>query len=282
MTSIYRSEEGERLIQQGYQRLLDLWPVPVDRRQLDTPEGVTQVLVVGPEDAPPVVLLHGSTSNASAWGEHIEVLADAYRVYVVDIVGEPGPSAPSRPPLASDRYALWLDAVFDGLGVQSAAVVALSLGGLLGVDLAIRRPKRVRRLVLLNPAGIGRMKLGILVRGIWWGLFKEKGRGRTLAWVVGPAVPTGSEFERELGDLMHVITENFRPRTKLPIFSDSQLERLAVPVLALVGEQDVVMDSAQTAERLSTLAPGTTVVPVADAGHLLTLRQPEVREFLSA
>lgn len=282
MTAIYRSADGERLVLDGYQRLLTHWPVAVEQRRIDTPEGSTQVLVTGPENGRPIVLLHGSTSNASGWGDQVEVLADTHRVYAVDIIGEPGPSAAARPPLESDRYARWLDVVLDGLGLDSVPVAGISLGALLGMDYAIRRPERVRRLVVLNPAGVGRMKWGILVHGLWWGLFGERGRGRTLAWVVGPAVPTGSEFERELGQHMDEITVNFRPRMKLPIFSDARLEQLTVPVLALVGQQDVVMDAGRTADRLERLVPSATVVRVPDAGHVLTLHAPAVREFLAA
>jgi hypothetical protein len=55
-----------------------------------------------------------------------------------------------------------------------------------------------------------------------------------------PAIKKFSEF-------MALIQQSFRPRkVKLPIFSDEALERLTMPVLAIVGGCDVLLDSGET------------------------------------
>ena len=58
--------------------------------------------------------------DVAAWAEH-------FRVYAVDVIGDAGLSAPSRPPLASDAHALWLDDVMQALSLERASLVGVSL-----------------------------------------------------------------------------------------------------------------------------------------------------------
>lgn len=56
---------------------------------------------------------------ASPWAAH-------FRVFAVDLIGDAGLSAPSRPPLESDAHALWLNDVMDGLS-QTAPILEFLL-----------------------------------------------------------------------------------------------------------------------------------------------------------
>jgi pimeloyl-ACP methyl ester carboxylesterase len=76
------------------------------------------------------VLFHGSGTNSGAWIRDVAEWARRYRVYAVDMIGEPGFSAASRPSLRSDDYIAWLDDVWRQLGLTRASVVGVSLGGL--------------------------------------------------------------------------------------------------------------------------------------------------------
>lgn len=61
---IFKTEAGGREILRRYEQNLAHWPVPAEQLRVPTREGDTFVLVCGPEDAPPLLLLHGSGSNA--------------------------------------------------------------------------------------------------------------------------------------------------------------------------------------------------------------------------
>jgi pimeloyl-ACP methyl ester carboxylesterase len=100
--------------------------VPAESRTVATRYGETFVICCGPEDAPPVVLLHGAGTNSTILLADAEQWSHEPRVYLVDIIGEPGLSAGSRPSLQSDAYAAWLDDLLDGLGVERAAFVGSS------------------------------------------------------------------------------------------------------------------------------------------------------------
>ncbi len=173
MSAIYSSDAGARAVRDRYLQFLDRWPVPAERLMLRRARARPSSWRRGPKDAPALLLFHGSGATRRCgcatswqWSQH-------FACFAVDMIGEPGLSAPSRPPLASDAYALWLDDVMHGLGLERASIVGVSLGGWLALDYATRRPQRVERLVLLCPGGVGRQKKGwmlflpLMLLGAW-------------------------------------------------------------------------------------------------------------------
>src|SRR3954464_7077494 len=111
MKPIFKSSEGERLVRERYQAFLKHWPVPNEQLYVPTTQGPTFVVVSGPKYAPPLLLLHGGAANSTMWMGDVSIFARAFRVYCIDMIGEPGLSAPARPGLASDAHAVWLDDV---------------------------------------------------------------------------------------------------------------------------------------------------------------------------
>ncbi|MFY7068221.1 alpha/beta fold hydrolase [Nocardiopsis changdeensis] len=279
MNAIYRSEAGEREVRRRYLEALDAWPVPAERVRLPTREGETFVLVCGPRDAPPVVLLHGSGANSAVWAGDAPTWSRHLRMYAVDLVGEPGLSAPARPALGSDAVALWLDDVMDGLGLSRAAFVGMSLGGWAALDHAVRRPGRVERLALVCPGGIGRQTPLRLAPALAWTPFGRWGRLRSVRAVLGLHDPRYAPLVEEVAAAFG----EFRPRTEtLPVFSDADLCSLDMPVMAVVGDRDLMLDSADTARRLRAHVPHAEVTVLPGVGHAVIGQGPAVLDFLRA
>ena len=180
MKAIYKSIEGERQVLERYQVFLKHWPVPNQQVRVPTSQGETFVVVSGPENAPALLLLHGGMMNSSMWMGEVTAFARFFRVYCIDMIGEPGLSAPARPPLASDAYAVWLDDVLNHLAVARASILGISLGGWLALDYAIRRPEKVERVAVLCPGGIGRQKVGIVFATLLSRMFGERGKRRLM------------------------------------------------------------------------------------------------------
>jgi len=106
---------------------------------------------------PPVLLLHGSGPGVSAWANWrllLPALAQRRRVVAPDLVGF---GDTERPPGIAYALPTWLDqavAVLDALDLPQVDVVGNSFGGALALALAIRVPRRVRRLVLMGSVGV--------------------------------------------------------------------------------------------------------------------------------
>ena len=105
---------------------------------------------------PPLVLIHGGGPGASGWSNYqrnIPALSQSRRLLVVDL---PGYGQSDNPPVDEAPLAFYARAVrglLDALGIGPVDIVGNSLGGGTALQLALQDPDRVRRLVLMGPAG---------------------------------------------------------------------------------------------------------------------------------
>src|SRR5687768_6526365 len=127
MSAIYKSTAAKEAVEAAYRAILDAWPVAKEELRVPTAQGETFVVACGPKDAPPLLAFHGAQANAATWMFDSALWSQSFRVYAVDVPGDAGFSAPERPPLGSEAYVDWLDAVMTALGVQRAALVGVSL-----------------------------------------------------------------------------------------------------------------------------------------------------------
>jgi pimeloyl-ACP methyl ester carboxylesterase len=275
-TEIYRSPAGQQAVERSYREHLQRWTVPLRQRIVATREGDTFVLDCGPTDVPPVVLLHGAGSNSAVWHADAPRWSLTHRPYMVDLISEPGLSAPSRPPRGGDAHALWLDDVLDELGVDAAALVGVSLGGWLATDYAIRRSDRVQRLSLRAPGGIGRQRFAVLA-ALALMPFGDRGTRLALQVALGPG-----KVPDPVIDYMLPIQRNYRPRhDTLPIFSDANLKSITAPLFVVLGSHDRMIDSHDTAARLTRLQPAASINLLPGVGHGTFDDGDDVHTFLS-
>jgi pimeloyl-ACP methyl ester carboxylesterase len=112
-----------------------------------------RVNVIELGSGPPVVFVHGLSGSWQNWLEQLPVFARDHRVVALDLPGFGASEMPAEK-ISISGYARVLDALYDELGIDSAAVVGNSMGGFIGAELAIAYPARVERLVLVSAAGL--------------------------------------------------------------------------------------------------------------------------------
>jgi pimeloyl-ACP methyl ester carboxylesterase len=214
-------------------------------------------------------------SDAAAWSAR-------FKVYAIDVIGEPGFSADSRPPLNSDAYALWLDDVLQALHIDRFSMIGLSLGGWLALSYATRHPARIDRLVLIVPAGIGRQRWSLLFKVLPLLMLGNWGRRKAMQLVIG-AAPDAAQGQAAYMDFSVLVQRHFRPRMeKLPVFSDAALMRLTMPVLAILGGKDVILDSAETKARLERAVPHAAIRYLPELGHGVFGERASIFNFLTS
>lgn len=111
--------------------------------------------VEGPPAAPALLLIHSLGSDASLWDPLMPALLRHFRVIRYDQRGHGASPVPNGPYQMADLAADAL-ALLDRLGVQRAHVCGTSLGGMVGLWLAVHAPERVDRLaVVCSSARLG-------------------------------------------------------------------------------------------------------------------------------
>ncbi|OPX11033.1 alpha/beta fold hydrolase [Gordonia sp. i37] len=124
------------------------------RRELTTDKGVLRYHEAGAADAPPLILLHGSGPGVTGWRNYrgnLGFFAQTHHCYVIEFPGFGVSDAwEGMPVLTAGKSVITF---MDALGIASAPMIGNSMGGVVGVNLAIRKPDRVEKLVTIGGVG---------------------------------------------------------------------------------------------------------------------------------
>lgn len=261
--AIYKSAAGKAAIMALYDKLLAQWPLPAKHEYVSTRHGRTFIIISGNATGPPLILLHGSASNSATWMGDVSEYGKQFQVYAVDIPGEPGKSDPERFSWDGPAFSEWLEDVIRGLGLTNVILGGMSLGAWAAINYAITQPERVEQLVLIVPSGIYPPRMSFIIRLVILSLLGEWGRNRIKQYIF-----QGTELTMELDQFLTLIGRHFRYRTGAPpLFTDEELQRLTMPAFFLAGENDVLLNTPKTAERLQEQLPDLTVKRFVEAGH---------------
>jgi pimeloyl-ACP methyl ester carboxylesterase len=121
---------------------------------------------------PPVVLLHGGASDSNDWIQTINGLADRYSFYAPDLIGFGQSTRYKEGYYLSDFSDFALEFI-DKLQLKDVVLVGHSFGARICVDITLQRPDNVRKLVLVDAAGLGKVsRYGNVIMTIAWAIRK--------------------------------------------------------------------------------------------------------------
>ena len=271
---------------------------PAQGRMIEVAGAVLHVVELGPRDAagPPIVMLHGASSNLEAMRKPLrEKLAATHRVILVDRPGH-GWSARAREedstPAIQGRM---IEQALEKLGVGKAIFVVHSWSGALGARIALDYPNRVAGLVMLAPVAYP------WPGGVGWynNLVTTPVIGPLLAYTI--TLPLGSlVVERGARSvfLPQIMPENFvrdsatrlllRPSEFLANARDlvtlkaevaEQAPRypdIRAPVVILTGEADTTVSTRIHSRPFAAAVPGTKLIVLPDVGHMVQNAVPDL------
>lgn len=296
--TLYKTEAGYREIMAWYDDALSRVPIPTESRYVRTRFGDTHMLVAGAPDAPPLVLVQGYGAAAPLWKKQLADFAAHYRVYALDTPGQPGRSAQTPITVFGSSYAEWMVDVLDGLGLESAHVAGVCLGGWITLKLAAYAPERVRKAVLLAPVGLARFK-------IYWRsgvpLILQPGSERAGERLLRMAfTPPGSglTFDRDVARALLLVIKHYNVGAAAGMQKDKQgaaelingvraakqfvmpepdheLAKLTAPTLLLVGEHEAIYNPHAAVRRARRAIPNVIAEIVPNTGHAAMYDRPE-------
>jgi len=95
MASPFKSAQGAALYLASYDAMMQFWPTPYEEFDIPGSYGSTHIVANGPKDAPTLILLHGGRASLTMWSANVADLSRDYRVYAVDVMGQPSKSIPN-------------------------------------------------------------------------------------------------------------------------------------------------------------------------------------------
>ncbi len=233
------------------------------------------------------VLIHGHPFDRTLWAPQLAALRDGFRIIAPDLRGFG--HSPVTPGLVSMRdYAADIEELLDDLGIARAAVVGLSMGGLVAMELAASRPDRYwaiglvattmepptpkdRATRLERAAAVERDGMAVLVDYMHTGLY-------------GPACPPA--VRARVDAMMYAAppagaAAALRGRAGRPDYRPL-LAGLDLPALVCAGSADPWSNHAVTAEIAASLKRPETVI-IDGVGHLPNLEaKTEFNDVLGA
>lgn len=117
---------------------------------VETDAGTISMMESG--EGPPVLMLHGLGATKASFLPTVTALSEHHRVIAIDLPGFGNSDKPLGGRYDASFFADAATAVLDALGIERAVIVGNSMGGRAAIEVGLRAPERVDRLVLLAPS----------------------------------------------------------------------------------------------------------------------------------
>lgn len=299
---LFKTRAGYEAVMAWYDEALRSLPVPVESRYVPTRFGDTHMLVTGPVDAPPLIMVQGYGASAPLWKTQYPALAPHFRIYALDAPGQPGRSAPNPPSLFNDEYALWLRDVQDALGLAQTHLMGVCFGGWIVMRYAAFAPQRLSRLVILSPVGLARLKIYwrsgvplVLGRGDTY----EKGK-RLLKMAFAPP-NSGVTLNPEVNKALSLVVRHYnvgalaqvglngapldRPALVRAVRAlkkfvlaepPALLRRITTPTLLMMGEHEGIFETRHALHKAQFITGLVAAEVVPATGHAAIYDRPDV------
>lgn len=218
---------------------------------------------------PWIIFLHGGTSTVLSWGSQVPAFAENNRVLLIESRGH-GRSTWDGTPLSYDRMASDTVAVMDALGIEKAPVVGWSDGGNTALIMGINFPDRVEKIVTsgsnAEPEGID---TSVFDKPPY--TFPNSMSERAYK-IVSPTPERWDAFRDAVFKMWEV-----EPHIS------GKLKQIKVPVLAIVGERDVIKP--EHTKMIVDSIPGAKQAVLPGTSHYVLFEDPDafnktVKDFL--
>lgn len=209
----------------------------------------------------PVLLIHGGLGNSDLWANQVIDLMQDHLVIVADSRGH-GRSTRTEEPFGYDLMASDYLALMDYLKVDTVDLVGWSDGGIIGLDIAMHHPERLKHLFA--------QAANITTDGVDPKVGEDKQFGEYIDWMgkdYARLSPTPDQYEA-------FVTQISAMWASQPNWTDAEVSAIKVPTVVAAGDHDQAILPAHT-EKIASLIPGAKLVILPDTSHFALLQAPQ-------
>jgi 3-oxoadipate enol-lactonase len=241
--------------------------------------------LAGPAGAPVLVLGPSLGSTMEVWRPHLDTLSRDHRVLRYDLLGHATSRVPPGP-YTLDQLGRAVLEVLDEAGAERVRYAGVSLGGMIGMWLAVHAPERIERLALICtsaylPPAEGWTQRAALVRARGCGAVADTVVGR---WFTDGFRARSPEVAAAYRQMIAATDPEGYAGCCEAIGAMDQRDSIAgitAPTLVVAGRDDP-STPAEHGGLIAATVPGARFVIVADAAHLAVVeRAPEVGALLT-
>ncbi len=228
----------------------------------------------------PVILIHGFLYDSYMWNKNIDVLADRFKVYAVDLWGF---GYSTRDPM-DYGYQLYTDQLLkfmDALDIQKASLIGQSMGGGTSIFFSVNHRDRVNKLILVDPAGmpnplplLGKItnlpKVGEFLLGMKSDFYRKMVLSTT--FIHDKGVITESYFEnvtrfQKIKGTTEILLKILRKQFFHSLPDEiHRLGEMDVPILIIFGRQDKAVPL-ERGKEMHNILRGSRLEIFENAGH---------------
>lgn len=245
-----------------------------------TPAG-TAYQVAG--QGPAVVLIHGVGLNQHMWGGQVVGLAGQFQVITYDMLGH-GDSALPPQDAGLETYAAQLQELLDHLGLERAAVVGFSMGGLVARAFALQYPQRLGAMVILNSVfnRTPEQREGVVARtrqvaefGPDANVEAALARWFSLEYQAASAAQIQAIRQVLSGNHPQGYLTTYALFATQDMYRADELGSIAAPTLVATGELDPG-STPEMARQLAARIPGAQVQILEEQRHMMPVESPRL------
>ncbi|NKB83192.1 alpha/beta fold hydrolase [Brucella grignonensis] len=198
----------------------------------------------------PILLIHGGLSDQHVWDAQLPILARDHTVIVADSRGQ-GRSTRTTDPLSYELMADDYVALLDYLNIGKVDLVGWSDGGIIGIDIAMRYPERLKSL-FAQAANVT----------------PEGSTGYVLARAEGKPLPELRHYE-SIDKEIHALWANE------PNYTAEDLSKITVRTAIVIGDRDTAITREHT-EFIADQIPDARLIILPDSGHGVPAENPRL------
>lgn len=255
MHSFFKNPQVKNEVEKLYQDKLDELVIWYEFTNVETSFGETNIILTGKKCGPPLVLLHGSNSCAPVAIEALKGLQEDFRVYAIDVVGQPNLSAEVRPYMKDNSYGQWMFEILTRLNLKNVFLVGISFGGLISWKTLAFDERRISRAFLIVPAGIVNGHPLAVLSNVFFpmNMYQWRKKEKHLLRIIEALFSEPDAFARKFLGLLFMHYEmDFSP---IPLIKKEEANKIKTPVYIIAAEDDVLFPGKKMLARAKGIFP---------------------------